>query len=59
MGQVVNPKLWDVSWDQWEHRTEVVHQKETLVTQVEAEQLKGWIREVIWTGRALVLLGDQ
>jgi hypothetical protein len=29
--------LWDVEWDQWEHRNEVVYKKENyLVTQEEA-----------------------
>jgi hypothetical protein len=26
-------KLWDGAWDEWEHRNEVVRQKEYLVTQ--------------------------
>jgi hypothetical protein len=25
-------KLWDVAWDLWEHRNEVLHEKENLVT---------------------------
>jgi hypothetical protein len=33
--------LWDVAWDQWDHRNDEVHNKENLVTQAEAEQMNG------------------
>jgi hypothetical protein len=36
-----------------------VHKKDNLVTQEEAEQLNGWIREAIRIGQGLVLAGDQ
>jgi hypothetical protein len=52
-------KLWDVAWYQWDHRNEVVHKTDNLVTQAEAEQLNGWIREEIRIGQGLVLTGDQ
>jgi hypothetical protein len=52
-------KLRDVAWDQLEHRNEVVHKKENVVTQEEAEQLNGWIREAIRIGQGLVLAGDE
>jgi hypothetical protein len=52
-------KLWDVAWNQWEHRNEEVYKTENLVTQVEAEQLNGWIREAIRIGQGLVLAGDR
>jgi hypothetical protein len=56
---LLTQKLWDVSWDQWEHRNEVVHNQENLVSQSETDQLHGWIREAIRTGSGLVLTGDQ
>jgi hypothetical protein len=52
-------KLWDVSWNQLEHRNEVVHKTNNVVTQVEAEQLNGWIHQAIRIGQRLVLAGDQ
>jgi hypothetical protein len=51
--------LWDVACNQWEHRNEVVHKTDNLVTQAEAEQLNGWIRQAIRIGQGLVLAGDQ
>jgi hypothetical protein len=36
----------------------VVHNKENLVTQEEAEQLNWWIRETIRIGQGLVLAGN-
>jgi hypothetical protein len=36
-------KLWDVAWYQWEHRNEVVHKKDSVVTQEEGEQLNEWM----------------
>jgi hypothetical protein len=52
-------KLWEVAWDPWEHCNEVVHKKDNVVTQEEAEQLKGWVRKAIRIGQGLVLTGDQ
>jgi hypothetical protein len=57
--QLLIQKLFDVAWDQWEHKNEVVHQTKNLVTHTEAEQLNGWIREAIRTERRLISVGDQ
>jgi hypothetical protein len=29
-------KIWQVAWDQWEHRNAILHNSENLVTQAEA-----------------------
>jgi hypothetical protein len=34
-------KNWDVSWDQRDHRNEVVHNQDNLVSQAEEEQRFG------------------
>jgi hypothetical protein len=52
-------KIWDVAWDQWDHRNEVVHKQNNLVSQAESEQLNGWIREAIRIDSGLVMVGDN
>jgi hypothetical protein len=52
-------KIWDVAWNQWEHIDEVVHKKENLFTQEEAEKLNVWIRKAIRIGQRLVLAGEK
>jgi hypothetical protein len=52
-------KIWNVDWDQWDHGNEVRHKQDSLVSQPEAEQLNGWIHEVIRIGSGKVLLGNN
>ena len=36
-----NPKLWDVAWDQWQHRNGILHDKEASMQQsLEGEKIK-------------------
>ena len=33
-------KLWDVAWDQWEHRNGILHETENEVTEHQLENVK-------------------
>jgi hypothetical protein len=52
-------KIWDVSWDQWDHRNGVVHKQDNLVSQAESAQLDWWIRKAIRTGSGLLMESDN
>jgi hypothetical protein len=36
-------KMWDTAWDLWEHRNEVLHQKENLITRTMGLHLNHWV----------------
>jgi hypothetical protein len=48
-----------VAWDQCGHINEVVHKQDNLGSQVEANQLNGWIHEAIRIGSGIVLVGNN
>jgi hypothetical protein len=51
-------KLWGVDWDQWDPRSNLVHNQENVVTQLKAAQLNGWIDGEIRTDIGLLSMGD-
>lgn len=47
-------KLWDVAWDQWDHRNHVLHETENVVTHDERETTALQIRREFLTGKGLL-----
>ena len=44
-------KLWEVAWDQWEHRNGILHGNENFVTLDEVESIELQVRREFDTGR--------
>jgi hypothetical protein len=51
-------KIWQVTWDQWEHRNAILHNSENLVTQAEAVMITYRVQMELETGIQGLLQGD-
>ncbi len=38
--------MWDIGWELWEHRNDVLHQQDNLVSAAEEEKLNNCIRKL-------------
>jgi hypothetical protein len=52
-------KIWQVAWDQWEHRNAILHNSENLITQAEAVMIASWVQMELETGIQGLLQGDR
>jgi hypothetical protein len=52
-------KIWQVAWDQWEHRNAILHNSENLITQAEAVMIASWVQMELETGIQGLLHGDR
>jgi hypothetical protein len=52
-------KLFNVAWDQWEHRNHFLHEVENKFDQEEALQVDNQIRQEFVTGSRLLAPGDR
>jgi regulator of sirC expression with transglutaminase-like and TPR domain len=52
-------KIWQVAWDQWEHRNAILHNCESLITQAEAAMITSWVQMELETGIQGLLQGDR
>jgi hypothetical protein len=44
-------KIWQVAWDQWEHRNEILHKSKNLITQAEATMISSWVQMELGNSR--------
>jgi hypothetical protein len=51
--------IWQVACDQWEHRNEILHKSENLVTQAEAKIIAPRVQMELETGIQGLLQGDN
>jgi hypothetical protein len=42
---MLTKKLWQVTWDQWDHRNEIFHRNENMVTLAEAAVIATCVQE--------------
>jgi hypothetical protein len=52
-------KIWQVTWDQWEHRNAILHNSENLITQAEAMVIISRVQMELETGIQGLLQGDR
>jgi hypothetical protein len=52
-------KIWQVAWDQWEHRNAILHNYENLVTQAESVMIAYRVQMELETGIQGLLQGDR
>jgi hypothetical protein len=52
-------KIWQVTWDLWEHRNTILHNSENLVTQAEAVMIASQVQMELETGIQGLLQGDR
>jgi hypothetical protein len=52
-------KIWQVTWDQWEHRNAILHNSENLVTQAEAVMIASRVQMELETRIQGLLQGDR
>jgi hypothetical protein len=52
-------KLWQVAWDQWDHRNEILHRHKNLVTLAEAAVITTPVQEKLVIGIQGILSGDK
>jgi hypothetical protein len=52
-------KIWQVEWDQWEHRNAILHKSENLVTQAESVMIVSRVQMEMETGIQGLLQGDR
>jgi hypothetical protein len=52
-------KIWQVTWDQWEHRNATLHNSENLVTQAEAVMIAFRFQMELETGIQRLLEGNR
>jgi hypothetical protein len=43
--------IWQVAWDQWEHKNKILHTSENLVTQAEAVMIASRFKMEVETGK--------
>jgi Fe-S cluster biosynthesis and repair protein YggX len=55
----LSQKIWQVAWDQWEHRNTILHNSENLVTQAEAVMIASRVQMELETGIQGLLQGDR
>jgi hypothetical protein len=51
--------MWQVAWDQWEHRNAILHNYENLVTQAEAVMIASRVSMELETGIQGLIQGDR
>jgi hypothetical protein len=56
---VLIQKIWQVTWDQWEHMNMILHNSENLVTQAEAGVITSRVQMELETGIQGLLQGDR
>jgi Fe-S cluster biosynthesis and repair protein YggX len=52
-------KIWQVAWDQWEHRNTILRNSKNLVTQAEAVMIAYRVQMELETGIQGLLQGDR
>jgi hypothetical protein len=52
-------KIWQVAWDQWEHRKVILHNSKNLVTQAEAVMIASWVQMELETEIQGLLQGNR
>jgi hypothetical protein len=52
-------KIWQVAWDQWEHRNAILNDSENLTTQAEAVMIFSRVQIELATEIQGILLGDR
>jgi hypothetical protein len=52
-------KMWQVAWDQWEHRNAILHNSKNLITQVESVMIASRVQMELETGIQGLLQGDR
>jgi hypothetical protein len=52
-------KIWQVAWDQWEHRNAIFHNSNNLVTQSEAVMIASRVQMELETGIQGLLQGNR
>jgi hypothetical protein len=52
-------KIWQVAWDQWEHRNAILHNSENLVTQADAVMIVSRVQLELETGIQGLLQGNR
>jgi hypothetical protein len=53
------PKIWQVAWDQWEHRNGILHNSENLISQAESEMIASRVQMELETGIQGLLQDDR
>jgi hypothetical protein len=51
--------IWQVTWDQWEHKNEILHNSEDLVTQAESVMIASRVQMELETVIQGLLQGDR
>jgi regulator of sirC expression with transglutaminase-like and TPR domain len=52
-------KIWQVAWDQWEHRNAILYNSENLVTQAESVMIASWVQMELENEIQGLLQGDR
>jgi hypothetical protein len=52
-------KLWKMVWDQWDHRNDVLHPQDNMVSQDEADMMNSQIRDCFSIGSQGFLSQDR
>jgi hypothetical protein len=52
-------KIWQVAWDQWEHRNAILHNSENIITQAESVMIASRVQMELEIGIHGLLQGDR